>query len=586
MNSGKSLNFYMPIGCFKSASEDEPWIFEGIASTADVDLFGEVVYPESFSQTIDFFKTNGKIYFDHSYTKADDDWLGKYGFSKEEILSLKTPIGKPIDAQIKPDGLYIKGLLNKAHPIAKKLWEEFLANPDAEFGNQIGLSIGAKYLGNPRREYDVKSGKYITYLPELLLYEVSMTPEPVNPFTKTWASVIKSLTAEVEPPKTIHYKAAPESIDGSRITVRDEHGTTHVFELGEGAKKAMEENKHKLHPTEDERLEEAKDSLEDASGDTPQDTPQDTPTTVIAEAIAKVIADAASQAAAVEAPAEIPAEAQAEVLAEAQAEAQIETPADVLAERTPPEAPGASPTETPTETPAEVQAETPVEAPAETPASELGGLLDNLVGGGETPDASIQMLLDKMDTSIDLLLQLTDSLQVEQDEVPAEGQTTTLPPDVIKSAIQESMGLLTINLSEEALGQFRGVIKSALEEMEVRVAENVLNTLLSNPLVVKSAEISPKKSPKIIHPGASVTGAEESISMDVAKAVSDGGQVPYDKTVLKSLIDRYREIIGHTSAHAQQRARVVEEAQKALSISELQFRTFVKMADKHSPRRV
>src|SRR5690606_29939815 len=130
-----------------SSSFDEPWIFEGIASTPDVDLFNEVVYPESFKNSLDFFKSNGKIFFDHDYAKQNEDWLLKYGFTKDEILSLKAPIGKPLDVELKPEGLYIKGILNKEHPMARLMWEKYLTNSDDNFRDIIGLSIGAKYLG-------------------------------------------------------------------------------------------------------------------------------------------------------------------------------------------------------------------------------------------------------------------------------------------------------------------------------------------------------------------------------------------------------------------------------------------------------
>jgi hypothetical protein len=60
----------------------------------------------------------------------------------------------------------------------------------------------------------------------------------------------------------------------------------------------------------------------------------------------------------------------------------------------------------------------------------------------------------------------------------------------------------------------------------------------------------------------------------------DGEERQYDRTVLKSFTEKYRSIIGHTGAHAQQRARIVEEAQKTLNLSEPEFKHFVKMADK------
>lgn len=543
----KDFHFYIPIDITKSFSsnEDEPWVFEGIASTADVDLFGEVVYPESFSQSIDFFRSNGNIYFDHDYAKKNnDDWLGKYGFSKEEILSLKTPIGKPLDAKILPEGLYIKGVLNKAHPMARKMWEEFLANKDTTFADQIGLSIGAKYLGSPRREYDVKKGKYITYLPELLLYEVSMTPEPVNPFTKTWASVIKSMMANEDDKKEVQYHTIkPDSVlfdkKNDRLiiksTVHGGDGATHVFEsyinTKEEIRNAMAEN-----------------------------------IKVILKAAAPPIEEEEALGASEEAPIE---------------------------EGVPPVGEEGVPVGED-----QMMDEGMMGSGAEDAAEEgAGGILDTLVasdGGegevgpmGSDEDASIQMLLDKVDTVLDLLMQLTDSTQEPDafEELPAELQVTTEPPatEIIKSAISESLNSVTVSLSEDSATNFSAAIKSIFQGMEERIAESIVNRLASETTLVTKSVTSPDEYIKIIHPGASVTGFDsgESAAVDVIKAVSEEGeQRQYSKTVLKSFTDRYRSIIGHTGAHAQQRARIVEEAQTTLNLSEPEFKHFVKMADK------
>jgi hypothetical protein len=547
----RNFHFYMPVDITKSfsANEEEPWVFEGIASTADVDLFGEVVYPESFSQTIEFFKSNGKIYFDHDYAKKNDDWLGKYGFSKDEILSLKTPIGKPLDAQIRPEGLYIKGILNKSHPMARKMWEEFLTNKDTSFADQIGLSIGAKYLGSPRREYDVKKGKYVTYLPELLLYEVSMTPEPVNPFTKTWASVLKSMLVDEEETKEVQYHTiAPDSVlfdqENDRLviksTVQGGDGTTHVFEsyvnVKEEIRNAMAEDvKVVLKAAPPVEEEEAQGAAPEAEG-----APME------------------------EAPAEAPFAGEEEGAME-------EGGAEEMAEL------GA----------------------AEAGEEDAGGLLDSLVTSEEGQevdamagdgDASVQMLLDKVDTLIDLVMQLTDSSQATEmmEEAPVEEQVTTEPPtDIIKSVIKESLDSLTVSLSEDSATQFgealKSIFQSGFADMEERIAASIVTKLSEESTIVTKSVTSSKESPRIVHPGASVTGEEaaEVAKLDVIKAVTeDGEERQYDKTVLKSFTEKYRSIIGHTGAHAQQRARIVEEAQKTLNLSEPEFKHFVKMADK------
>ncbi len=544
------FQFFIP-NVIKSATDDDAWVFEGIASTADVDLFGEVVYPESFAQTIEFFKSNGKIYFDHDYAKKEESWLDKYGFSKDEILSLKTPIGKPVDARITDEGLYIKGVLNKSHPMAKKMWEEFLTNGDINFQDQIGLSIGAKYLGSPRREYDVKKGKYITYLPELLLYEVSMTPEPVNPYTKTWASVLKSMMADAEneEAKEVHYHTiAPDSVlfdqENGRLviksTVESGDGTTHVFEsyinVKEDIRKAM---------AQDEKV-----VLKAAAPPVPEEEEQE-----------------------VAAPEE-------EVMGEAPAE-------EAMLE------------EAPAEEMAEVGA-------AEAGEEGAGGILDALVASeegeevsamGDEGDASIQMLLDKVDTLIDLVMGLADSSQSEEmaEEAPVEDQVDTQPPvttSALKSIVVEalsemdttkSLDELTVSLSDESAEQFGEVLKSAFAEMKDGIVAELVEKLTEETTLVRKSVTSPKESPRIVHPGASITGeeSEDAASQTVIKAVlEDGEELQVNKTVLKSFVDQYRSIIGHTGAQAQKRARVIEEAQKALNVPESQFRHFVKMADK------
>lgn len=570
----KEFQFFVPIDVTKSvASSDESWVFEGIASTADVDLFGEVVYPESFAQTIEFFKSNGKIYFDHDYAKKDgDNWLEKYGFSKDEILSLKTPIGKPIDARITPEGLYIKAILNKKHPMARKMWDEFLNNDDKEFHNQIGLSIGAKYLGSPRREYDVKKGKYITYLPELLLYEVSMTPEPVNPYTSSWASVLKSMMSDAEgeaQAEVQYHTISPDSVlfdqENGRLviksTVESGDGTTHVFEsyinVKEDIRQAMAQDIKVVLKAAPPGLEEKEEEKETSAAPTPP----------VAE----------------EAPAGAPEGA----------------PEGAPAGEAPPfGGEGAEGEE------GGMMAEMGAGAAAEEGA---GGILDSLVAseegeevsamGDEGDDASIQMLLDKVDTLIDLVMSLADTSQSEEmiEEAPLQNQVDTQPPvttSTLKSMISEalseidttkSLDDITVNLSSESTAQFGEALKSVFAEMKDSIVTEIVERLTTETTVVQKSVTYSNESPRIVHPGATVTGdeTEDAAAVNVLKAVTDDGQEsPLDRTVLKSFVNSYREIIGHSGAQAQKRARVVEEAQKTLKLSEPEFRHFVKMADK------
>lgn len=546
------LNVFIKVDAVKSITGgvDAPWIFEGIASTNDMDLYDEVVYPESFINSIDFFKANGKIFFDHDYSKKPEDWLEKYGFSKDEILSLKTPIGKPLDAKITDEGLYIKAILNKEHPIAQRMWKEFLNNPDKEFHDQIGLSIGAKYLGAPRKEYDVRKGKYITYLPDLLLYEVSMTPEPVNPFTKTWASVIKSIMAN-QPEEIQEHLIEPESVlydsENSMLVIKSvvesDNGVTHVFEsyinLKEDIKNMQSEDKKvvlKAFPPEEEKKEE---STAPAAEEEVQATPQEAP----------------------------PAE---EVAPEPELGGELG---------------GAPDTE-----------EGGIPAP-----EGAGSILDSLVtdeggdaagdlAGGVAQDASTDMLLDKQDTILDLLGQILDALQgsAMEQSTPAEAQVTQQVPsaELLKSLNADNIKNIesiltsnntTVSLSDESTQAFGETLKSVLVDFEDRIVEKLVHKIRNETTVLKSATAA--ATTVINHPGVSLNGAEDEANTVVKSVIEQERQI--DTVTLKSFVKDYIDIRGHNTQSIQQRARVTESAMNSLGINEYEFKNFVRKAEKN-----
>lgn len=554
------LNVFIKLDAVKSMTEDGPWIFEGIASTDDMDLYDEVVYPDSFTNSIDFFKSNGKIFFDHDYSKKPEDWLEKYGFSKDEILSLKTPIGKPLDAKITKEGLYIKGILNKEHPIAQRMWKEFLNNPDKEFHDQIGLSIGAKYLGAPRKEYNVTKGKYITYLPDLLLYEVSMTPEPVNPFTKTWASVLKSIMREdVE---TQEHIIEPESVlfdaDNSILVIKSivqgDDGTNHVFEsyinLKEDIRDMQSEDKKvilKAFPGQEEEKEDAS-AVEEVPG---QEAPAE-----------KEAAPAPSAPAAPAAP---------------------EVPGIEAGLGEAPVAPdGAAPEGLGGEIP---------------PAEDAGSLLDSLVAGDEggadplaggvAEDASTDMILDKQDTMLDLLGQILDALHgsAMEQSAPAAPQVTEQAPsaELLKSILNDNIKELVqnalpdnsvVSLSDESTKAFGEAIKSILVDFEDRVVEKLAKKLRNETTVVKSTAPT-----TVVNPGLAVSAVGQ---VDTIKSVIiDEDEKSLDMVTLKSFVDKYTSIVGYNAQHIQNRGKVIQEASSVLGINENEFRNFVRKAERN-----
>lgn len=562
----QEFNLSIPIQSMKSTSvsenEDGDWVFEGIASTDDVDLYDEVVYPENFLNTIDFFKDKGKIYFDHDYAKQSEDWLQNHGFSKDEIVNLKSPIGKPLDAKLTDEGLYIKGILNKQHPMSKIMWEQYLNNPDENFRDQIGLSIGAKYMGQPRREYDVSKGKYVTYLPDLLLYEVSMTPEPVNPHTKTWASVLKSMikNAEDSQNQTPQYHTIePDSVvfDEERgklavkSTVEGSDGVVHVFEsyidVKEDVKKAMEDTA--MMNTDKQQEVQAAVPSDDA-----QKAPMDEEMPQGAEGAEAAPADSGEMA---------------EMMEEAVSEVEGE------------------------------------EAEEGMESGDAMDALDQLVGAEEEgaaepevgepqPDDSQELVLDKLDTVLDTLMTLADALHDSGDEsLPGEGQVETemleksVDVDSIKSVVQEVISEQdqTVAISEESTESFTSAIKSVFEGFEDRVVEKVVHKLTEETTVTQksvAATDSNTSSDEVVSPGIAVDNAEpEDVALDVQKSVyGESDEAPFDMDTVKSLAAKYIGIQGYTPNASQQRANVVMEAERQLNMSASEFRHFIRKAEK------
>lgn len=589
------LNIYVQIDSVKSVSEydSDHWVFEGIASTEDLDLYDEVVYPESFLNSIEFFKSNGKIFFDHEYAKENSDWLSSHGFSKEEILALKTPIGKPLDAKITKDGLYIKAVLNKEHPMARLMWNQYLNNSDDSFKDQIGLSIGAKYLGQPRKEFDAQKGKYVTFLPDLLLYEVSMTPEPVNPYTKTWSSIMKSMVKEaivedienkieshVLPENSVKIESVDEQGNLTiKSLVEGEDGVIYellsTVNLKEGIIKAMDEKEKQILENvvstidaseEDVNLKAVDDEQEE---DQPEESMEATSEDIQeAEQGVSEAADEVQEAGTEE--------------AEESAEAEPETP---------------------------MMEEGSEEGESGEESESAASLMDALVdqsdeaeeGQEEGQDDAQEMVLDKLDAVLDSLSAVAEMLSQMTQEAPAGDQVTEEVPTlkaVVKEVVEEALKSVNIEkeieekeisnmveLSSESAQLLADSIKSVFSEIENSVVEKVTEKVIEETSVVKSVE-SRENSP-VVHPGTRIEGKSgEETETQVLKSVAHNGdsrEFSEEKTIaLKSLVSNYIGIRGYTADKSQQRARVIERAEKELDISPSIFNVYVRKAEKGS----
>lgn len=527
MKDKKDLEFYMAVDLHKSVDDSEEWIFEGIASTDSMDLFGDVVYPESFAKSLEFFKANGKIFYNHNYAKKGMD------------IESQTPIGIPLEAKLTPDGLYIKGVLNKAHSLAKKVWHEFLTNPDKQFQKSLGLSIGAKAMGPTRREYSPAHGKVVNFLPELLLYEVSMTSTPVNPNTKTWASVMKSILEEdeVESKEQIFQLPVEEAVyDKERnqlfikSSVQNEDGTTYVFEhyvnLEGDVKKAMDNLKDdkKELPFQKEGEEKKPETTDAPAEEGKSDVPE------------------GLNGAPTEAPAEMPAEGEMPA-----AEGEGEAPTGEM-----PAVPGA-------------EGEMPGGEP-EAGLGELFGSEDNsteTADGTPEEDASQAMVLDKLDTITDVLTSLAKDMAANMNKDTLGVDTATQPPvntDIMKST---EGNLDFAKLISENLGT---IIKSVIEEAVKNAIESQF-AVINQANMLKSVSTEPKTI-VIRNPGLELATGVEVVHERVLKSI-DGLEL--DTTVLKGFVTNYLEIKGNGPSISQKRADLAAQATKELNISQGEF---------------
>lgn len=136
------------IGAVKAAGAG----FEGWASTSQLDRQGDVVLPQAFAKSLDAFRANGPIFWNHA----------------EVHDPLAKPIGRATDASIREGGLYIKG--------------RWASTPEAQEVRSLvtdgivsTMSIGYNPVGGGY----MKAGTHV--VDDLELMEVSIVAIPANP---------------------------------------------------------------------------------------------------------------------------------------------------------------------------------------------------------------------------------------------------------------------------------------------------------------------------------------------------------------------------------------------------------------------
>jgi uncharacterized protein len=151
------------------AVDDSARTFEGLASTWDLDLGGDVIHKGAFAKTLTYWREQG-----FAVPLIDQH---RYG-------SIKDVLGSMVDAEERDEGL----------------WARFEVDEDADGDKALrhvkrkrlnGLSIGYEAVQPERDEIGVR------HLREVKLYEVSLVLWPMNPGAQFDPASAKSLLTEM-----------------------------------------------------------------------------------------------------------------------------------------------------------------------------------------------------------------------------------------------------------------------------------------------------------------------------------------------------------------------------------------------------
>jgi hypothetical protein len=162
LGEGESFHFFIPVERLEKSEKDGKRFVQGVASTDDRDLQGEVV------------KQSG---IDYAY-------FLKYGYINDDHKDgPEHKVGEPVECRITPAGLWMKGFLYKGKERAEYWWEHINTLASNGSARKVGFSIQGKIQ---RREGNT--------IAKCWLQDVAITASPVN--TNTWAEIVKSLSGQ------------------------------------------------------------------------------------------------------------------------------------------------------------------------------------------------------------------------------------------------------------------------------------------------------------------------------------------------------------------------------------------------------
>lgn len=189
----ENFKFFVPFEIEKGKDGEgkEVMKISGIASTADRDSDNEVLDPSGFD--LSYFMSNGFINWHH---QAKD---------KPEAI-----IGEPTKAEIRPEGLYVEGLLYPESKLAKQVYELAKGLETSSTKRRLGFSIEGKVI-----ERDTLDERHVK---KAKITGLAITPTPKN--HTTFLDIIKGNFNELDNDET---EITPESIANG--------GTQHIIDI-------------------------------------------------------------------------------------------------------------------------------------------------------------------------------------------------------------------------------------------------------------------------------------------------------------------------------------------------------------------
>jgi uncharacterized protein len=150
------------------ALDDDALTFEGLASTWDLDLGGDIIHRGAFARTLDHWRGSSKII----------PLIDQHNYG-----SVRAVVGKLLEARETDEGLWTKWQILDTED-GREVWARLKG------GYVDGLSIGYRPVG----ETSVDEAGH-RHLKEIALEEVSVVIWPMNPGAR--ASAIKSMIKDL-----------------------------------------------------------------------------------------------------------------------------------------------------------------------------------------------------------------------------------------------------------------------------------------------------------------------------------------------------------------------------------------------------